>query len=63
MLSRLARQAMWVAYVWNDHNHDSHPKGVLREEAKNLGIEDFEDAEAWLFKVGAIKQSETEDEE
>lgn len=54
---------MWVAYVWNDHNHDSHPKGVLREEAKNLGIEDFEDAEAWLFKVGAIKQSETEDEE
>jgi hypothetical protein len=66
----LARRCLWLAYCWNDHNFPQMaPHQFAREEAEKLGINTFEEANAWIYKMGAaidaqvpVQQPLTEDQ-
>lgn len=46
----LARRALWIAYTWNDHNHD--PAHICaRQEAEKLGLNSIEEANDFLCKT------------
>ncbi len=50
-LLSLARRCLWIAYVWNDHNFQRRPDQYAREQAQDLGINSFEEANAWIEKI------------
>lgn len=52
-LQPLARRALWMAFVWNDHNF-THPLDYAREEAKKAGLNSREDAKKFLSDVAML---------
>lgn len=40
----LARNQLWIAYVWNDHNFKETPERYAREAAESLSILNVEEA-------------------
>lgn len=51
LLKPLARRAVWLAYVWNDHNFDD-AHVCARKEAVKAGVNSFDDANIWLDETG-----------
>lgn len=46
-LEALARQCLWIAYAWNDHNFED-AFTYARKTAQQHGIKDFDEANEWL---------------
>lgn len=40
----LARNQLWIAYVWNDHNFKETPEKYAKEAAESLSILNVEEA-------------------
>lgn len=53
-LRALARRTLWVAYCWNDHNFGPAHK-YARKAAGQAGINDFDQANAWLESLPVIQ--------
>ena len=43
-LYALARNQLWIAYVWNDHNFPLNPEKYAKEAAESMGITNVDDA-------------------
>lgn len=43
-LYALARNQLWIAYVWNDHNFPLNPEKYAKEAAESMGITNVADA-------------------
>jgi hypothetical protein len=49
ILLKLARRALWTAFVFNDHNfQDTDPKRLALVDASLCGIDTFDDANRFL---------------
>lgn len=58
-LYALARNQLWIAYVWNDHNFPLNPEKYAKEAAESMGITNVDDANKL---VEAFKQLRKEQE-
>lgn len=58
-LYALARNQLWIAYVWNDHNFPLNPEKYAKEAAESMGITNVYDANKL---VEAFKQLRKEQE-
>lgn len=58
-LYALARNQLWIAYVWNDHNFSLNPEKYAKEAAESMGITNVDDANKL---VEAFKQLRKEQE-
>lgn len=47
---KLARNTLWLAYCWNDHNFQKRPEQYAKDVAKECGIDSLEAANDWLDK-------------
>lgn len=58
-LYALARNQLWIAYVWNDHNFPLNPEKYAKEAAESIGITNVDEANKL---VEAFKQLRKEKE-
>ena len=58
-LYALARNQLWIAYVWNDHNFPLNPEKYAKEAAESIGITNVDEANKL---VEAFKQLRKEQE-
>jgi hypothetical protein len=59
-LYALARNQLWIAYVWNDHNFPLNPEKYAKEAAESMGITNVDDANKL---VEAFKQLRKEQDD
>ena len=55
----LARQLMWIAYVWNDHNYDSDVLRIIRTTCQAQNINSFSDVNKFIdstFNSQSLKE-------
>lgn len=55
-LVKLARRCLHTGFVWNDHNFEA-AKELAKREAEELGIHSLEDANAFIDKINAHRES------
>lgn len=53
-LYSMARNQLWIAYIWNDHNYPYHPEKYARQAAQEVDIKNLDDANDFMEKAGQL---------